>query len=181
MPQRNTRPNGFGLGYGHNVEDIDSALANIEEGRRGVMVERDGMLTALAVGSPAFLGWGTSAIPPPGLAFADSMALNPYVLADYSLEFARFVREILMPTVGTDQGWMLGVVGRELKSGEPVLFLPGVGASQVDSDSESFPASSEAETDAYELLRQFVAWFGSDAVPFAEDGRISAETVRTWR
>jgi hypothetical protein len=98
LPDRALRPNGFGLGYGHYVRAVDDALVDVEEGRRGVLVAPEGTLVTAALAIPDFLGWADRGIPPNSLADRASVRLNPYVLAEYSLEFARFVRDIDGPT-----------------------------------------------------------------------------------
>jgi hypothetical protein len=190
LPDSALRRNGFGLAYGVNVRTSNEALVDIEEGRRGVIVEKDGSFASSVAANTGFLGWGSQqSNPPPSLA-SNGIRLNPYVLAEYSLEFARFVRGHLMEELGRE-GWTLAIVARNLQTGNPIPYYPSnptqIGHQAyraiLDSASETFPATGEAEHDGYELLRHLLEWFGVPAkgISFVDDERITAETIRSWR
>jgi len=189
LPRRGIRSSGFGLGYGLKPESAGRALADIEEGRRGVMVDLDGTLTAVAIANRDFLGWADRGIPPNGISDRPAIGLNRYVLAEYSLEFSRFLRSELITKIGVD-GWYLAVLATRLQSGDPAPYLPdsvnplshSARTAVVDEGLAVFPATEDPEQNAYELLRRYVEWFGCppDAVPFGVDERISEETVLSW-
>jgi hypothetical protein len=113
---------------------------------------------------------------------------NLLVLAEYALEFARFVHNELIARVGTS-GWRLAVTARRLQSGEPTVYLPRSmnwlshddRQATVDSPGIEFiDATDDPANDAVKL-GQLVEWFSfrRDDVPFAEGGRVSAEAIRS--
>ena len=191
LPQHDLRRSGFGLGYGVHVKATDDALVDIEEGRRGLLVTRAGRAAAVAAANAGFLGWASErAIPPANVAGIDAIRLNPYVLAEYALEFARFVHLELGPRLNGPT-WTLGVVARNLKSGIPMPYVPSnphewmhqAFLPVIDNAVETFPSTGDVEVDAYELLRLLVQLFGlpESLIPFVTDGRIRAETILAWR
>ena len=124
LPERGLRQAGFGLGYGIDVDSIDGSLAVIEPRRRGLLVGRDGLTIAMAIATDDFLGWGSTRRfgGPSSLDNVESIPLNHYVLAEYTLEFTRFAADVIAANLGATQ-WKLFVAGRRLKSGSPAAYL----------------------------------------------------------
>jgi hypothetical protein len=153
------------------------------------MVGRDGFTVAMAVATDDFLGWGTTrrAFAPASLHDVESIALNHYVLAEYTLEFTRLMRDAIAANLGAPR-WKLSVSARRLKTGTPRPYLPssmnwlsqGAGAPLLDEATEEFDATGDAEVDAFNLLAEFVQWFGMSRndVPLATDGKITEQTIR---
>lgn len=189
LPDRAIRRSGFGLGYGLEVDTIDGALAVIEPRTRGLLVERTGLVLATAAGTDEFLGWATRGrFAPASLADGPSIALNHIVLAEYTLEFARFVRDEIIADRDA-AGWRYTVVGRRLRSGTPRVFFPtnmhwmssAARTPLIDDATENIEATGDPEIDAFRLLAEFLQWFGleDDSVPYSSNGRISAEAIKS--
>ncbi len=190
LPERGLRQAGFGLGYGIDVDSIDGSLAVIEPRRRGLLVGRDGLTIAMAIATDDFLGWGSTRRfgGPSSLDNVESIPLNHYVLAEYTLEFTRFAADVIAANLGATQ-WKLFVAGRRLKSGSPAAYLArnmdwlsrSAGVPVIDEAAEEFDATGDPEVDAFTLLAEFVHWFGlpTTDVPLATEGRITEQAIRT--
>lgn len=163
LPDRAIRRDGFGLGYGLDVDSLDGGLAVIEPNRRALLVQRDGLVVAIALGTPEMLGWAHQGRQPD-----DPLRINQHVLVEWPLEFARFVdREIRLGSPGS---WTYQVRGLRLKSGTPRLVLSSLSSfpygwerpAAADNPEESIDATGVPERDALTLIREVAGWFGID-------------------
>lgn len=184
LPDRATRRDGFGLGYGVSVDSLDGGLAVIEAGRRGLLVERDGLVVAMALGTSDMLGWAHA-----GWETGHPLRINRFVLVEWPLEFARFVEREVAPGF-PNATWTYEVRGLGLQLGNPPLEAslsePPLGFSYpaiVDSPDELIDATGDPELDAFAIVQQILGWFGIDTVdhPWITDGRVSEAALRSAR
>ncbi len=182
LPDLAVRRSGFGLGYGLSIESIGNGMVVAEVGRRGLLVGRDGILIAMALATPEMLGWAAAAD-------SDPMPVNPFVLVEWPLEFARFVDSQLVPRA-PDVGWAYEARGARLLTGTPSLTLSTgeypFGFAQpavVDSPRATVEWTGDAEVDAYRLIDEFAGWFSMEdfSHSWIDDGRVSIERVRAYR
>lgn len=185
-----TIPHGFGLGYGSTLAPIGSDLALLLPGVSGLRVDPDGLVVAIAAGTPEMLGWAESkyALPTPENG-ARPLPVNRYALATWALDFALLVRNHLVEQ-GHENEWTYVSSAERLTSGARPLhlflhdnLLRSGDPAAVDSGSRHLRLGDSAESDAYELVASFIHWFGRRGtdLDLATDGRITAEGLRRDR
>ncbi|RJS13943.1 hypothetical protein DRW03_35600 [Corallococcus sp. H22C18031201] len=179
------RPNslramGFNLRQRGSLETRNGGLAYLEDPRRCIWLERDGLFTVGAYAEADFLGWylnrdRTDTTSP--------MRLNPLVLAEFTLEFFRFVYSALAPRVSRGR-WTFRAVAEGLQSRQGgVLLNPGrhnadhwsYGTpASGDNMTEQFQGTGDASKDAFRALELLYGLFGlpSSAIPYSHDGKI---------
>jgi hypothetical protein len=178
------RPMGFGLAASR-PETVSGSLVVRESDRRATLVDQDAYVTVGAHIEDDFLGWGSR----PYREGEDTRTLiNPVPLTEFTLEFARFVEEVLIGDSDATQ-WRLRAVGSRLTSGGTIRLAPRrldfslfPGQSPPASDGyfdDEIRATRNPGVDAYQLLVRIYNWFGLPpaAIQFAEDGGISAEQI----
>jgi hypothetical protein len=109
------RPNGFNLRPRADLEVRAGGLAYLADPRRAFRLDSDGTLTAGALATYDYLGWGLdSRTSTPG-----QVPLNSIVLVEFTLEFFRFVHRELL-TRARPGPWRFRVVCRRMKTGPPM-------------------------------------------------------------
>ncbi|NVJ28735.1 ATP-binding protein [Myxococcus sp. AM011] len=133
---KSLRTMGFNLRQLGSLETRNGGLAYLEDPRRCISLDRDGLFTVGAYAEADFLGWylnraRTDASSP--------MRLNPLVLVEFTLEFFRFVYAALIPRVSHGV-WTFRIVTEGLQSRQGgVLLNPG--RHNADHWSDGAPAS----------------------------------------
>jgi hypothetical protein len=180
LPQDGVRQMGFGLGYGLDPQPVGSGLVDVGSERRGILVDPDGLIVAVALGTREMLGWADTA----WLGDSDTaLRINSYVLVEWSLEFARFVDRVRQTAPATAWTWHAHAHG--LSTGHPPLALRvgtfEVATPRVDRATASGQLTDPGET-AFEIVRWFTELFGEtpDQVPGVVDGRVDADAIRAW-
>lgn len=183
LPTDAVRPNGFGLGYGLDPQPVGPGLADIESGRRGLLVDPDGLTLAVALGTREMLGWAHRTW---SGNLDDPLRINRHIIAEWPLEFTRFVMRVRELGAAVPWRWQASV--RRLQTGRPpqVLHLgeewyfdsdpPRVDEAEIDGD------LLDAETAAYAIVRWLAGLFNAspERIPAVEDERVSPELIRAW-
>lgn len=176
------RPLGWNLRTDRHSEVRDGSLAYLWDPRRGIMIDPDGLLTVGATATSDYLGWAR-AEPGPN----QPWVLHPLSLVEFTYEMTRFVHRELIPR--SRGPWILLASCRRFAEGRGVALPAGRGEWYGRHDvrpatsndwTQDYEASDDPAVDAFQLLVRVYALFGHDtsAIPFAQDGRISAEMIR---
>lgn len=183
LPTDAVRPSGFGLGYGLDPQPVGPGLADIESGRRGLLVDPDGLTLAVALGTREMLGWAHRTW---SGNLDDPLRINRHIITEWPLEFTRFVMRVR--ELGGAAHWRWRASVRRLQTGRPpqVLHLgeewhfdsapPRVDEAEIDGDLLA------AETAAYEIVRWLVSLFNEsvERVPGVRDERVDPYLIRAW-
>jgi hypothetical protein len=184
LPANAVRRNGFGLGYGTNVQALGSGLADIEPGRRGLLVDPDGLVLAVALGTCQMLGWSHQSWSGD---VTSPLKINRFIVSEWPLEFTRFVDRVRSTAPQT--AWELYSRASRLQSGLPPQRLHLAEEWMFDGspprvdDAEMTADVNEPEADAGGIVSWFVGLFGRQPseVPAVESGRVVGEMIRAWR
>lgn len=180
---------GFGIGWGTSLEIRDGSIETHDATRRCLWIDPDGFTVAACAGTGALLAWGLdhTILPTPT---TEPVAINPTVLAEYTLEFCRFVYATILPR-SKSNGWVLSVTARRFREvPRPVYFLvPGAqntGQSfrpSADEWSREITFVQDEAHAAYALLREFLKLYArpEDDIPLAVDKRIDIERIKALR
>lgn len=183
------RPNGFHIQtYAQVTVPEDGSLRSATD-RRVLCLSPDGFFTAAARGDEEFLGWYFNQRRPPD----DPIAVNPRVLAEYILEFCRFVHAELEPRFPATWTLWLSTVGFDRSGG--ILLVPGLGAGGNalffrnmfrdeykplrPREDRQVASQGSAGADAYALMVEFYAMCGAppDEIPYVLNGEVSEEAI----
>jgi hypothetical protein len=182
---RPLRPAGFHLGA-VGLRAREGGLSSLGDGRRGLMIDVAGVVTAGGVATFDFFAWASR----PYIDERQDYRLNPVPLVEYTSEFCRFLARNIFAVGGRPPNdWRLRVVGRRLKSEGTVVLGPGrldsfsfpIDARPASGDGfvETVTATDDPDKDAFELLVRLYGWFGlgGSAIPFVDDGRVSEQLI----
>lgn len=180
--ERQLRPSGFGLTYGHNVSIEDGSILSVDAERTALRVQGTGHSIAAAAGTENFLGWAMDQgrrVAEPGT----PLKINPVTLAEWVYEFCRFVTDDVVPRWG-NSGWTLAILVRRAQQAARPLRLPSdyrretmwmFEGQDAESDErvDSASFSGDPAADAITLLSIVYGVFGLDPgkIPFNKDGR----------
>jgi hypothetical protein len=172
---------GFNLSQRSQPEVREGALTYLSDSRRALWLDTDGLLIAGAAAVPDFLGWTLNA--------DDSgddvpFRVNSLVLCEYTLEFFRFVHEVLVPKTRMN-GWVYVVAFRDFNKPRSVTMAPGLpGPFGFEQTFSSGPNSGDMPPkdavspgkDAFGVLEWLYSLFGlpESGIPFTEGREISA-------
>lgn len=183
------REAGFHLQTRRDVDVVqDGSLVSVSH-RRAVWLAPNGFFSAAAVADADFLGWYFNDDADPG-----PLTINPRVLAEYVLEFCRFVHTQLAPRTDEPPALWMSTIGFDRRRG--VVLVPEIGAGgamvrfwRAMGFQPRPPRQSEAHVrlasrgnageDAYQLLVEFYALFGAPPtlIPFQQNGRIDEQVL----
>jgi len=149
----------------------------------------DGFFSVATRADGEFLGWYFNQ----GHAPNEPTALNPRVVAEYVLEFCRFLHGELKPRSPAAWSLWLSIAGFDRQGG--ILLVPALGAGgnqlfyrhafreereaiqpRADRHILSGPTSGR---DAHRLMAELYALFAlpPDSIPYVRDGEVSAEAI----
>jgi hypothetical protein len=170
---------GFGLSYEDEPERVGPDLVVSSARERCLWLRPDGLFAAGMNAKGQFLSWGfTEDLRNPTL-----VIINALVLVEFTLLYAKFVRENLAPRYGPDwiyhvqirgarhRPWHLALGHRRF----PISFSEPTG----DSMSQPVPGTEDSERDAYRIVASVYDFFGADRslIPFVSDGAIDAQSL----
>lgn len=179
------RHNGFNLDTHGELDVRDGNLAYVGDPRRVLWLERDGLFTAGAIGNEEYLGWAMNR----QRATGQPTTINPIVLVEYTLEFFRFLHQVLVPRLPgswtirvAGRGWKSRSGGLKLRPGAPQSVMFGVTPGHLASGDallETFDSTGHAERDAFIALASVYGYFGygPEKIPYADGDTISEEQV----
>lgn len=178
---RGARDRGFNLGLDEGaLRPIGSSLVAASE-RRFVAIDRTGVVTAAANGTPEMLGW---AMDKTFSNRSDGVVANPYVVVEFPTELVRLVTEAIGPEVKAHR-WNYRVSGERLAGPTRLYLRPAPTHYRVvsvdreplaDSFTEEVAGSGDTWRDAFEVVAAIYGvgyGCGHDDIPWAEDGTIN--------
>lgn len=179
------RPMGFGLGLDYfRLENRGSNVVSADD-RRFVAIDRSGVFTAAANGTPDMLGWSNHQ----NLPWSElrEVVINPVVLVEFFAEAVRFVQGVLVPEVNAPR-WQFKVIGQRLQRPTPLVldttlktsFPSRKHAPTVDEFMEVVNATGEPGRDAFAVVNEMVGpgWaVGQEDIPFVVDGRVDITLI----
>lgn len=175
------RPRGFDLGLDEGPLRRTGRFLVLASERRFVALDRSGVVTAAANGTPEMLGWAMGDAPSTS---RGAVVANPYVVVEFPSELVRLVTEAIAPEVHA-RTWTYRVKGERLAQSTPLYLRPApvhyrfVSEDReplVDSFTEDVIGSGETWKDAFEVVAEiYGAAYGCnrDEIPWAEEGRIN--------
>ena len=172
------RENGFTFVTRAPADDREGAVTLLRDPRKAAWLEPDGSFSVGGIIDGDFLGW----------AFNDDegggpIRMNPFALAEFVLEFTRFVHTVLVPAVAGE--WMIRARGTHLRAPRGTALREGLGDRWMgpdwsveppdNADSSAFSAAS-AEEDSFRLLEWFYGLYGlsAESLDFVKSGRVVA-------
>lgn len=178
------RSSGFNLrSFGGSADVIAGALVARRGKDAAVCVDPDGLITVGALAVPDFLGWSLNRGAAGGL-----MMLNSIALVEVTLEFCRFVHDVLWPRAQPAH-WTYRLVCRSfqsldvsLASGPPRRYTTEYDWNRATSDdwNQSIQLGSSSEEDAFKIAVEMYALFGlpESSIPYSNNQKISVEDIR---
>jgi len=179
---RGLRENGFGLSlHWIPLQPMGQGRAAAITSRTAVIVSKEGVLTAGALGSPNFLGWAQHS--EHAWSELSEVKVNPIVLVEFTAEAIRFVYERIAPNTSASS-WEIKALGRHLQDRIPLKLAAGFSKSWFPRDhrpavSNDFDieisGSGDVEWDASQVLNGVYGegfGLGHEAVPFVQEGRV---------
>lgn len=175
------RQMGFNLDthFEHSVRE--GALTYFADSRRAMWLDMDGMFTAGGAGVEDWFGWNLNDRSSP----TTPLRLNSLVLTEFTLEFLRFVHQVLVPLAPGEWLFRARVAnlrsprGTALRAGPPDPWSPDNWSDSPPNAGEMSPVALQSSgVDAFAFLRWFYALYGlpTSAIPFV-DGEAVSETL----
>lgn len=175
---------GFNLRVAAFPEPVEHGWLSHRFEHHALLLETDGLFTAVGRADPEFLGWAMNS----GTAVPGSvMRVNPLTLVEFTLEFFRFIHKELRPRVDR-AGWRHRVVGRNLQAGRVVMKPGALKQSPFGDYSPARADQLEIELaerdspgiDAFEALRHVYGTFGlgEEAIPYSTENAIDEDLIR---
>ena len=172
---------GFNLNsFGRETSTVDGAF--VKAGARDGVIRLDpnGTMTLVLAATPDFLGWGVNRD-----SMSDHMKINSIVLAETTLEFARFTVDILKPA-GLNT-WRYCIDLRDLKKNKVALYTGRPGGWHDDLQVASkdvfetiVPGSEDYEADTYKMLTEIYAHFAlpEKSIPYTADEKVTVKNIQ---
>ena len=162
------------------IEARGSRLLSLDS-RTSLIIDRSGLLTMAAVGSPDFLGWAQHKL---GAPVDGPVTINPFVITEFTFESIRFAQEHVSgylecrysEFIVSGERFLepLGLRLRTATTGGPA-FPGSLKAPTVDSFKSHVPATGDSGADAFAALSEVSGeafGIGPDWLPFEKDGRV---------
>jgi hypothetical protein len=182
---QNIRPMGFGLGLDYfRLENRGTTVVSADD-RRFVAIDRTGVLTAAANGTPAMLGWSRHE----HTSWSDlrEIRTNPVVLVEFFAEAVRFVEAVLVQEVNARR-WRFKVIGQRLQRPTPLvldmtqrsMFPSHQHPPTVDEFTQFVDMTGDPGRDAFSVISEMIGpgWgVGQQEIPFVVDHRIDISLI----
>ncbi len=178
------RPSGFNLrSLGGAADVIAGALVVRRMEDAAARVDPDGLTTVGVLVAPEFLGWSVNRS-----SDGANMEVNSTTLIELTLEFCRFVHDVLRPGAPSAR-WTYRVNCRSFQS-HRVALAPGPASGSIarwdwhEASADQWDRRVEGGVaptrDAFEVAAEVYALFGlpESAIPYSSDCEISLDQIR---
>jgi hypothetical protein len=178
------RANGFGLRLGlQPLEPAGDKLCSGKSDRTRLTVSHDGVVAAVALGAPGFLGWALNKEVGP----LEEINISAYPLIEFFAETIRFAYGVVAKALDPFEGWDIRVHARHLLNRTPAAFQLRAPAAihpldartaTTDRIDRSFTGSGDWDRDAFRYVATILGvgfGVGEGDVPFTRDERLNPE------
>jgi hypothetical protein len=170
---------GFGLSYEEEPERVGAQLVVASARERCLWLHPEGAFAAGMNAKGEFLSWGfTDNLEDPGL-----VHINPIVLVEFTLLFARFVWDNLVPRYGRAWEYFVEIRGARNRPWHLALALRRFPLTSREPTGDYMTQRLEGldspERDAYKLVASVYDFFGVEhaAIPFAQGDAIDPQQL----
>jgi len=170
---------GFGLSYEDEPERVGADLVVSSARERCLWLRPDGLFAAGMNAKGEFLSWGfTERLEEP-----TNVIINPWVMVEFTLLYARFVREHLAHRYGSHWDYNVQIRGARDRPWNLALgvrrFPTTAREPTGDLMSQRLRGSENPERDAYRIVASVYDFFGADrsAIPFVTGDAIDPQRL----